>query len=67
MSDTIWEQKNVVAKWVVKFYKFLISSISTLMTFLKFYSLLAGGGGNKFIKNILLLFPKEKVYSGGNG
>ena len=45
MSDTIWEQKNVVAKWVVKFYNFLISSISTLMTFLKFYSLLAGGGG----------------------
>ena len=29
--------------------------------------LIAGGGGNKFIKNILLLFPKEKVYSGGNG
>ena len=30
-------------------------------------SLIAGGGGNKFIKNILLLFPKEKVYSGENG
>ena len=29
-----------------------------------------GGGGegsNKFIKNMLLLFPKKKIYSGGNG
>ena len=25
------------------------------------------GGGNKFIKNMLLLFPKKKIYSGGNG
>ena len=35
--------------------------------FLKILLIAGGGGGNKFIKNILLLFPKEKVYSGENG